>query len=109
MRSPCILRLLSLAGIVLASPSHLDIVLSTGTFRGVTTTNGTEKWLGIPYAQSPVGNLRFKAPLAIQQPFRTLQEASTFGDACPQPPSDDLGASMSEDCLVLNVNILWLS
>lgn len=103
MRSPCILRLLSLAGIVLASPSHLDIVLSTGTFRGVTTTNGTEKWLGIPYAQSPVGNLRFKAPLAIQQPFRTLQEASTFGDACPQPPSDDLGASMSEDCLVLNI------
>ncbi|ETW81383.1 Carboxylesterase [Heterobasidion irregulare TC 32-1] len=103
MRSPCILRLLSLAGIVLASPSHLDIVLNTGTFRGVTTTNGTEKWLGIPYAQSPVGNLRFKAPLAIQQPFRTLQEASTFGDACPQPPSDDLGASMSEDCLVLNV------
>lgn len=88
---------------MLASPSHLDIVLSTGTFRGVTTTNGTEKWLGIPYAQSPVGNLRFKAPLAIQQPFRTLQEASTFGDACPQPPSDDLGASMSEDCLVLNI------
>ncbi len=29
-----------------------------GTFRGFLDQNGVKTWLGIPYAQSPVGNLR---------------------------------------------------
>ncbi|KAA1469629.1 alpha/beta-hydrolase [Dentipellis sp. KUC8613] len=64
----------------------------SGTFRGVATPNNTERWLGIPYAEPPVGSLRFKAP-----------NATSFGDACPQPPSDSLGAPTGEDCLFINV------
>ncbi|KAF9231006.1 alpha beta-hydrolase [Melanogaster broomeanus] len=60
-------------------------------------------WFGIPFAQPPVGSLRFKAPLPITQSLQGIQDASQFGDACPQLLGSSLGANMSENCLVLNV------
>jgi hypothetical protein len=86
-----------------AAPSKLDVFLNTGIFRGVTTPNGTEKWLGIPFAEAPVGPLRFKAPVPIK--FSPgIQDASSFGNVCPQPPpAGNLGAPIGEDCLFLNV------
>lgn len=83
------------------SAANLDIRLSTGTFRG-TSVAGVERWLGIPFAQPPVGPLRFKAPVPITKRSSEVKDASTFGNACPQP-SADLGAPISEDCLFLNV------
>jgi carboxylesterase type B len=86
-----------------SSSSSLDVSLTSGNFRGVVTGNGTEKWLGIPYATPPVGSLRFKAPTAIAKPTNnTVKLASAFGNACPQP-AQGLGAPISEDCLFLNV------
>ncbi|KAJ3829577.1 alpha/beta-hydrolase [Lentinula raphanica] len=84
------------------SQSSLEVTLTSGRFQGVSTDNGTEKWLGIPYAAPPVGDLRFKAPTPFVKTINELQQASTFGNACPQRPGD-LGAPMSEDCLFLNV------
>lgn len=104
--------LFALAYLGLGSASHeatlqvvpsLDVTLTSGTFRGVANLNGSDAWLGIPFAQPPIGSLRFKAPLPITQPSETIQNASQFGDACPQPPSSILGANMSENCLFLNV------
>ncbi|KAJ7760716.1 alpha/beta-hydrolase [Mycena maculata] len=83
--------------------ASLDVSLTTGTFRGVSTANGTEKWLGIPFAEPPVGSLRFMAPVAITKASTGINNASSFGNACPQPPSTSLGASVAEDCLFLNV------
>jgi len=80
----------------------LDVSLKIGSFRGVSTANGTEKWLGIPFAESPVGPLRFKAPVPIAKAFKGINNASSFGNACPQPPGN-LGAAVAEDCLFLNV------
>ena len=88
--------------VVHGAPAQLVVQLQTGTFQGVGTDNGTERWLGIPFAQPPIGNLRFKAPVAISKPVRGVQDASTFKDACPQPPGS-LGAPIGEDCLGLNV------
>ncbi|KAJ7746345.1 alpha/beta-hydrolase [Mycena metata] len=85
-----------------SAANPLDVALSIGTYRGVSTTNGTERWLGIPFAQPPVGQLRFKAP-AIMKDIGGLKDASNFGNACPQPPSANLGANVAEDCLFLNV------
>ncbi|EIW63969.1 alpha/beta-hydrolase [Trametes versicolor FP-101664 SS1] len=96
--STCTLFLAAFA----ASPS-LDIRTTSGTFRGLNTGNGTEKWLGVPFAQPPVGLLRFKAPVPITNAPRTVKDAFTFGNACPQQPSSSLGAPLSEDCLFLNV------
>ncbi|KAF7319011.1 Carboxylic ester hydrolase [Mycena chlorophos] len=86
-----------------AASSSLDVKIATGTFRGVATPNGTEAWLGLPYAQPPVNRLRFKAPLPITKTSSGVQNASAFGNACPQPTSDLGPVSIAEDCLSLNI------
>lgn len=109
-----------------AAPSYKDcLTVSTtnGPVRGHPATNRSEviEYLGIPYAQSPVGDLRFAKPQRYIG--NTLFEASKFGYDCPQissPPSKfpDLtpqaqriinyfsggwGQPQNEDCLTINV------
>lgn len=89
----------------------LIIKLNTGTFRGARADNGTERWLGIPYAVPPLGELRFKAPVPLPSVTATvtIKNASQFGNACPQPPFfTAIDAPISEDCLVLNVSFRML-
>lgn len=81
----------------------VDVKLKTGTFRGLSGVNGMDKFLGIPFAQQPVGALRFKAPVPITQTSNAIFNATVFGHACPQPASGGLGAPVGEDCLHLNV------
>ena len=90
------ISLLKLFSLAVSSPL---ISLSSGTFRGL-TADGTDRWLGIPYAKPPVGALRFKAPLPIFSPAEGVQDAFQYSYACPQPPTT---APVSEDCLYLNV------
>ena len=92
-----------LYGCCALSQNTIDIKLKTGTFRGLSTPNGTEKWLGIPFALPPIGQLRFKAPIPITKTSSSIMDASTFGNACPQPAAT-LGAPIAEDCLFLNVD-----
>ncbi|KAG8707537.1 hypothetical protein FRC08_000433 [Ceratobasidium sp. 394] len=63
-----------------------------------TQANGQDKFLGIPYAQPPVGNLRFRRPVAVT-PGPTVN-AQNFGSRCLQWLS---ASDASEDCLTLNV------
>ena len=96
-----------------SSPAELEstggsvapvVSLTSGNFLGQTSAiNRTDRWLGIPYAEPPVGSLRFKAPVAITKPSQSVQSATEFGNACPQVPSNSLGAPQNEDCLFLNV------
>jgi len=71
--------------------------------------NNTYKWLGIPFAQPPIGNLRWKAPLE-PKPWKGTFEAVEFASACFQPVSmleankeKDKKWEGSEDCLYLNI------
>ncbi|KAJ8709952.1 hypothetical protein PYW07_009318 [Mythimna separata] len=63
-------------------------------------------FLGIPYAQPPVGDLRFKAPQP-STPWEGVRNAKEFGSKCTQYElfvDDDKGTrSGDEDCLYLNV------
>jgi len=59
------------------------------------------KFLGIPYAAPPVGDLRF-APPQPHAGWVTPLQATQYGSPCPQTAR--LGSpSASEDCLFLNV------
>ena len=100
--SPVLFALLA-AGVVLARREPLVVDLTSGSFRGTQTENGTQRWLGIPFAEPPVGHLRFKAPQPIKHPRHGVQNASVFSHACPQPQTDSLGSTVGEDCLHLNV------
>ncbi|EKM61505.1 uncharacterized protein PHACADRAFT_248163 [Phanerochaete carnosa HHB-10118-sp] len=101
-----VLAALPTVAVATATPdASLVVKVSSGTFQGSTASspNNTDQWLGIPFAQPPVGNLRFKSPVALTKPSHSVQDASQFGNACPQVPSDTLGAPLGEDCLFLNV------
>lgn len=89
---------------VFGSPLAAPVIdLDIGSFRG-SSANGTDIFLGIPYAQPPVGRLRFSAPQPIATRTNSVRSAVQFGNACPQPPNPaSLGAEIGEDCLFLNV------
>ncbi|WP_431240458.1 carboxylesterase/lipase family protein [Mycolicibacterium aichiense] len=62
-------------------------------------------WKGIRYAAPPVGDLRWRAPVA-PQPWTEVVDATTFGPVSPQPRSPipmGLGTHADEDCLFLNI------
>ncbi len=71
---------------------------------------GVTRYLGIPYATPPVGNLRWKAP-RDPAPWDGVRDANQFGNACAQIGNfyaSDNAAEFdkpygSEDCLYLNV------
>jgi para-nitrobenzyl esterase len=70
----------------------------------------THAWLGLPYAQPPVGPLRWKAPRP-PQPWEGLREALACGQPALQlggitlelPPELWGQVAGAEDCLTLNV------
>jgi len=74
----------------------------SGPVRGSVTSAGVREFLGIPYAAPPVGNLRWRPPVPHAPWFAPL-EATQFANHCPQPPSPFGIASVTEDCLFLNV------
>ena len=57
---------------------------------------------GIPYAEPPVGELRFMDPRPARSWPATL-DATKLGSKCPQNPSYAKHEVESEDCLALNV------
>ena len=61
---------------------------------------GTRRFLGIPFAAPPVGDLRWRPPAPVV-PWLGVREAKQFGAACPQVASTV--PSEEEDCLYLNV------
>lgn len=64
---------------------------------------GVNAWLGIPYAQAPIGKLRFQSPQPPSS-WEGVRKADSFGAPSIQSPSQFLGdATPSEDCLFLNI------
>ncbi|KAI0075535.1 alpha/beta-hydrolase [Panus rudis PR-1116 ss-1] len=120
-----LLFLLFAADVLHASPTSSPpptVTLDKGSFEG-TTDAVVDKFLGIPCAKPPIGNLRFRLPVP-NDPYTGTHSATNFGPACHQlalksqlpwallPPETiqyltqpALGApnSTSEDCLSVNV------
>ncbi|MBR9980298.1 MAG: carboxylesterase family protein, partial [Desulfatitalea sp.] len=92
---------------LVASLSDRIVVETThGALRGYGPNANTWQWLGIPYAQPPVGDLRWRPPQPLA-PWTGVREATAWGNQAPQNPAlrtylDGRGA-ISEDCLHLNI------
>lgn len=87
----------------MSSPSTLART-TLGELQGL-HDGGVSAWLGVPYAQPPVGARRFKAAAPVQ-PWQGVRDATNFGAACPQKvmgSMKSLGPTLDEDCLTLNI------
>jgi para-nitrobenzyl esterase len=95
----------------LAFASTADIrSTQNGAVAGIPGKYNTIKFLGIPYAEPPIGEMRWKAP-RDPQTWSGVLNANKMKSACPQKgnffanvPSSEFGKPVgNEDCLYLNV------
>ena len=67
-----------------ATDGAVAVSTELGSVRGERLADGTARFLGIPYAQQPVGDLRFRPAAAVAPWKPTVLDATTFGPACLQ-------------------------
>ena len=83
----------------------LQVETKYGILEGI-EEDGVKKFLGVPFAQAPVGDLRWKAPQPLQA-WEGVRPAKAFGnDPMQLNIFGDMqfrGAGRSEDCLYLNI------
>src|SRR5690606_23844128 len=87
------------------------VTTTTGAIGGEVVDHGVSRFLGVPYAAPPLGELRFLPP----QPHHgwdDVRECTRYGDSAmqrggrggsPGPLGSPEHVGPSEDCLVLNV------
>jgi len=92
-----------------ADETRPQVHIRTGILQGVTdAASRVTAYKGIPYAQPPIGALRWRPPVAAVA-WDGVRDAREFGHACLQPPAQPASVyfdgvqSLSEDCLTLNV------
>jgi len=82
------------------------VKVEQGTLEGITLASGIRTFRGIPFAEPPVGELRWKAPQPPKS-WEGVRKADVFGNnAMQKPVYGDMNfraPKMSEDCLYLNV------
>jgi para-nitrobenzyl esterase len=83
-----------------AATSPITVHTSLGSLRGEQSA-GVNVFRGVPFAEPPVGALRFRPPVPAK-PWQGTRDAARFAAAAMQPGAP--GVSKSEDCLYLN---LW--
>jgi para-nitrobenzyl esterase len=77
------------------------VVAPAGALEGITTQN-MDSYRGIPYAEPPLGVLRWEPPEAPAR-WTGIRRATKFADHCPQLATAAGVASTTENCLYLNV------
>lgn len=116
-----ILLLITISGCEISRSINYDSntnTASTATHRvtndseilGSIDSSGIYKWLGIPYAEKPINDLRWKAPRKIEN-YSKKYEAISFKKPCVQFQSSLTNNGLvkpgaivgSEDCLYLNI------
>src|SRR5258708_25146278 len=80
------------------------VAVTGGQIQGAMLDKGGAVFKGIPYAQPPVGALRWREPVPVK-PWTGLRDATAFGAICAQRPRliPNAAEISKEDCLFLNV------
>ena len=96
----------------MAAPSAIhrwpNVATAQGSLTGRIDAHGVRTFKGIAYAEPPIGNKRWAAPVAAGA-WKGVRGAGEFGASCIQPPWPtesiyaDYPPKFSEDCLFLNV------
>jgi para-nitrobenzyl esterase len=105
--SLCVLSALLAVVASNAADSGLKVSVTGGQIRGVRLAmpGGGVVFRGIPFAQPPIGALRWREPMPVK-PWTGVRDAGVWGSPCAQNPAgynNQDAAKSSEDCLYLNV------
>ncbi|KAJ9214436.1 hypothetical protein DTO166G4_4060 [Paecilomyces variotii] len=104
-----ILAYLGLLTAVLAATTPLErskpiARVINGTYVGVWNEEYNQDFfLGMPYAQQPVGDLRFAVPQPLNESWEGERDAKEYSDICVGYGTDSIWYPMSEACLTINV------
>ncbi|KAG8277023.1 hypothetical protein J6590_051924 [Homalodisca vitripennis] len=98
--------------VVAAAANEAPIVQTAqGRLKGTTVRSWSGKniisFIGVRFAEPPVGQNRFKDPISVKA-WNGVRNATEDRPLCPQLVPDDIdipgGIPTSEDCLFLNVH-----
>lgn len=99
----------SVLGLVACSKSNelgLQVRTESGVIEGIELEGGVKAFLGVPFAEAPVGDLRWTAPQP-KKAWEGVLATKEFGNDPMQPnifgDMSFRGPARSEDCLYLNV------
>jgi len=90
---------------------HVVVETKSGKVRGLRKSTLLKNFdyfsfKGIPYAKTPVGSLRFKAPEPVEPWAPAIKDATEHGYTCVRPTQFFIDKEpQSEDCLFLNVYV----
>jgi para-nitrobenzyl esterase len=99
--------LLAVLAIPMLAADPPTITVTGGQIRGGILEKGGAVFKGIPFAEAPVGNLRWREPAAVKA-WTGVRDATAFGAPCAQNSGGRMQENSREDCLFLNVwNAEW--
>lgn len=101
-----VLTCLTLTHAALCQSAGPTVRVANGSLEGTQETGGVYVYKGIPFAQAPVGKLRWREPQPAQN-WSGTRQATQFGPRAMQLPlfgdMNFRSNGVSEDCLYLNV------
>jgi para-nitrobenzyl esterase len=94
-------------GLSTAASGADRVKVTSGTLEGTgPQASGVRAFKGIPFAEPPVGGLRWMPPQPVKK-WQGIRQSTQFGARCMQQPvfgdMNFRSTGMSEDCLYLNV------
>ena len=101
--------LVSIAAVIPVFATEIGPVVSVtgGQLRGSVLAKGGAVFKGIPYAQPPIGDLRWREPQPVRS-WTGVRDTTSFGVPCAQNSGNGPMANSQEDCLFLNIwNAEW--
>jgi Carboxylesterase family len=79
------------------------VTVKNGTYIGIhDSVFNQDFFLGIPFAQPPIGDFRFRVPQSLDSSW-SIRSATEWPPFCVGYGRDNTGHDMSEDCLYLNI------
>jgi para-nitrobenzyl esterase len=87
-----------------AAIEYSEVEVENGKLRGLMSNSGKSRFFkGIPFAEPPVGNNRWSAPVPISTQWLETRDATQFKSDCAQGPFNPPITNTSEDCLHLSI------
>ncbi|OSS46873.1 hypothetical protein B5807_08857 [Epicoccum nigrum] len=99
-----LVALLAISSSVLATKNTPTVRVKNGTIEGVHSSSYNQDFfLGVPFAQPPLGDLRFRQAQSLNATWKGSRDAKQYATHCVGYGLDQTFYNASEDCLYLNV------